>query len=444
MDQLKILKKNILRDTGVILKIIRDGSILKPIESDNPSENYYAIGIRNSFGITVDPITGKLWDTENGPWEYDEINLISPKFNSGWQEIMGIATESQIEQLPKYENFVYSNPEFSWQKTTAPTSLVFFNSDQFLDNGNNLLVADCINGNLYEFTLNENRTEFIFKNPGLQDKVFNNIDSMREIIFGTGFGCISDLEFGPDGFLYIVSVSDGAIYRITPETKIKENADKIKPFADLTYKDLRLEKLFNADLRFANLSKSDLTGANLSKSNMLNAEFNQSILKDSDLSNANLKHAIFEKANLENTNFKKSDLLGTYFGYANLKRANLENAEIKSSNFTFSDLSYGNLKNVDFRASDLSHVNFSYANLTNADVSHSDLSYTDFSNADLRGLYYYNTDVTGAITNEDTLVDGCFGQDLWNRGLSTIYRKLIQNEDIFSNIIKSTIPIFCI
>ena len=433
-----------LRDTGIILKVVKDGSILIPSESENPIEHYYAIGIRNSFGITIDPITGKMWNTENGPWEFDEINLVNPKFNSGWEKIMGIATESQIEKLPKFENFVYSNPEFSWQKTIAPTALVFFESDQFLENKNNLLVADCINGNLYEFLLNENRTEFIFQSIGLQDKMLNNIDSMREIIFGTGFGCISDLEFGPDGFLYIVSVTDGTIYRIIPEIKIEEKTNEIKPFVDLTFKNLTLRELSNADLRFGNLSNSDLTGANLSKANMLNVEFNKSILKNVDMSKANLKHAIFKNADLEGINLEKAQLLGTYFGYANLKDANLKDAQIKSSNFTFSNLSHVNLENADLRASDLSHINFSYANLKNADLSHSDLSYSDFSNADLRGLYYYNTNVIGIITNDETLVDGCFGQDLWNRGLSMIYRSINQNEDIFSNIIKSVIPFFCV
>jgi glucose/arabinose dehydrogenase len=51
---------------------------------------YYAYGIRNSFGIDFDPVTGKLWDTENGPTFGDEINLVNPGFNSGWSRVMGI------------------------------------------------------------------------------------------------------------------------------------------------------------------------------------------------------------------------------------------------------------------------------------------------------------------------------------------------------------------
>ena len=54
-----------------------------------PKGDYAAIGIRNSFGLAVDPKTGFLWDTENGPDVFDEINLIENKFNSGWAKIQG-------------------------------------------------------------------------------------------------------------------------------------------------------------------------------------------------------------------------------------------------------------------------------------------------------------------------------------------------------------------
>ena len=39
-----------------------DTSVIMPID---PPGSYYAIGIRNSYGLSFDPITGFLWDTEN-------------------------------------------------------------------------------------------------------------------------------------------------------------------------------------------------------------------------------------------------------------------------------------------------------------------------------------------------------------------------------------------
>ena len=84
-------------DTSVILRV-------------DPPGPYKAIGIRNSFGLAIDPVTGNLWATENGDDDFDEINLIPEKFNSGWRKIMGPATESEISSLPGYEDYVYKDP----------------------------------------------------------------------------------------------------------------------------------------------------------------------------------------------------------------------------------------------------------------------------------------------------------------------------------------------
>ena len=72
-------KRNLSYETGSIFKIDTE---------NNNSVELFAMGIRNSFGLAIDPITGNLWETENGSYENDEINLIQPKFNGGWNKIM--------------------------------------------------------------------------------------------------------------------------------------------------------------------------------------------------------------------------------------------------------------------------------------------------------------------------------------------------------------------
>ena len=76
--------------TGGILRITQDGEpVIDPntgdhiLGSDYPLNLYYAYGIRNSFGIDFDPVSGYLWDSENGPGHSDEINRVEPGFNSG-------------------------------------------------------------------------------------------------------------------------------------------------------------------------------------------------------------------------------------------------------------------------------------------------------------------------------------------------------------------------
>ena len=79
-----------------ILSITQDGQPVPNgsiIGDQYPLNLYYAYGIRNSFGMDFDPVTGNLWDTENGPNYGDEINLVEPGFNSGWNKVQGIWEE---------------------------------------------------------------------------------------------------------------------------------------------------------------------------------------------------------------------------------------------------------------------------------------------------------------------------------------------------------------
>jgi hypothetical protein len=89
---------------------------------------------------------------------------------------------------------------------------------------NSLFVGDCNNGHLYKFELNQNRDGFVFSNPDLQDNLVNENDSTDEIMLGTGFRCITDIEIGPDGFLYLVSHGERVIYRILPIEAAAENS----------------------------------------------------------------------------------------------------------------------------------------------------------------------------------------------------------------------------
>ena len=188
-----------------------------------PPGPYYAMGIRNSFGLTTDPVTGAIWDTENGVTCCDEINIVPPKFNSGWNVVMGPANSTQLAMLPKYQDYVYHDPQFTWERGVAPTGIAFPNSEAFAKYKNSVFVGDFNNGNLYGFELNATRTGFVFNSTQLKDDVAKIGDSMNEITFGKGFGPITDVKFGPDGLLYIVSYTQGTIYRIVPSSMTNEN-----------------------------------------------------------------------------------------------------------------------------------------------------------------------------------------------------------------------------
>jgi aldose sugar dehydrogenase len=208
-------------DTGVIFRINDDGSA----PSDNPFfdqggnvAKYFAYGIRNSFGLAFDSVTGKLWDTENGPANYDEINLVEPGFNSGWMRIMGPSSRDAqgTSDLVVFSGSHYADPKFSWFSTVGPTGIIFMNGASLgVDYQNNAFVGDINNGNLYRFRLNPTRDGFVFTNPNLGDLVADNNTELQELILGTGFSGITDLKIGPDGLLYVLSFSLGKIFVIS-------------------------------------------------------------------------------------------------------------------------------------------------------------------------------------------------------------------------------------
>lgn len=217
-----------------ILRITLDGEPVPNggiIGDEFPLNLYYAYGVRNSFGISFDPITGNLWDTENGPGENDEINLVEPGFNSGWIQVQGMSSILNNNEFnPENENGEdsssdglvdfdgkgkYSDPEFVWSVTLGPTALIFLHSDKLGQQyQNDIFVGSIVTGNIYHFDLNQDRTQLVLTGE-LEDKIAETRETgEQDIIFGEGFAGISDLEVGPDGNLYVVSLGQGKIFRV--------------------------------------------------------------------------------------------------------------------------------------------------------------------------------------------------------------------------------------
>jgi hypothetical protein len=204
--------------TSGVLRVGKNGQVPPSIiGSGTFGKYYYAYGIRNSFGLAFDPATDKLWDTENGPAFGDEINLVEPGFNSGWRDVQGMASPENLTGLVLYNSRShYSNPEFSWNDTVGPTALDFLNSSKLGQQyQNDMFVGDINNGTLYRFELNGNRTGLDLSGD-LADMVADTPQESKGVTFGTGFGGITDIKTSPDGYLYVLSFVEGAIFRIAP------------------------------------------------------------------------------------------------------------------------------------------------------------------------------------------------------------------------------------
>ena len=423
-----------------------DTSVIMPID---PPGSYYAIGIRNSYGLSFDPITGFLWDTENGHEAFDEINLVRKNFNSGWDQIQGPSSDNQ-KNIFSLEEFEYSDPEFSWEKPVGVTSIHFIQSPLFQEYHNSVFVGDFNNGILNKFILNENRDGFLFQDDMLDDLVFNVNDKLSETIFGTGFGGITDIKEGPDGLIYVVSIGYEKIYRIIPSsqnTQLQIDCnDEISPgknFSgcnltnlnlsnlDLSFVDLSYANLENTNLMGASLVNATLVGSNLSNTKIINTDFSNanldsalmaeltitdskfmgaslksvdsedSIFTDTDFSNANLERAIFSGSDFSNTNLQNTYLVGADFSqtkmhlvnmedsvlnYVNFKNANLESSNLKNTIIYKADFHNAKLKNITMIGSDNYETNFHDTNLNDVDFGSSRLANVNFNGAYMSGV----------------------------------------------------------
>ena len=252
--------------TGVILRLNDDGST----PADNPFFNVttnltgeaaanikkvFAYGVRNSFGMDFDPLSGALWTQENGDDAFDEINRVIPGFNGGWIQTMGpvsridefksiemtygagnlqqirwppsnIAATPQeaVARMYMLPGAQYVDPEFSWKYAVAPSPIGFvkgrglgpqFEGDLFVGASRTTL----LNGFLFRFKLTTDRQHFSFSDPRLADRVADNVDKFDQtesesLVVGRDFGVTTDIQTGPNGNLFVVSLSNGAVYEI--------------------------------------------------------------------------------------------------------------------------------------------------------------------------------------------------------------------------------------
>ena len=119
----------------------------------------------------------------------------------------------------------YSDPEFSWKFEVAPAGVGFlhrralgpqYRNDMFVGAARTFL-AD---GFLWHFNLTGNRRKIAVDDPRLEDRVADNnhkfdITESESLLFGRGFGIATDVETGPNGNLFVVSLTAGAIYEIS-------------------------------------------------------------------------------------------------------------------------------------------------------------------------------------------------------------------------------------
>lgn len=209
-------------EVAVILRLNRDGTV----PSDNPFvhqpgwEYIFGYGVRNSFGLAIDPVSCYVWNTENGTGAgFEELNLYPPGGNGGWNRVIGI-TDPNPPQLFMIPGATYVNPKLQYHG--VPTALVFQPCPVLgAANWNRMFLGFFVapagsNDNVWRLTLNAERDAPVVQSPDLQDSVVGLSDNVSEFGFVRTLPWIVDMEIGPDGFLYILRFASPSVYRIRP------------------------------------------------------------------------------------------------------------------------------------------------------------------------------------------------------------------------------------
>ncbi|WP_350284224.1 PQQ-dependent sugar dehydrogenase [uncultured Croceitalea sp.] len=200
------IAQNVSDPRGKIFRFNDDGSI----PEDNPDfgkdavPGLYAIGLRNSQGIAVQPETNVLWFTEHGTIQGDEINRLESGANYGWPASTTGRLRSKDYEPPKISQDELTAPTWFWPHTVAPTGLCFYTGDEFPHWKNNLIVPGLSRGSLWRFQI-EGVTIKSAEELFIDDRVRSR--KVRQ---------------SPDGKLYMLTdEEDGKIIRIKPINNLK-------------------------------------------------------------------------------------------------------------------------------------------------------------------------------------------------------------------------------
>ena len=149
------LSQDVTDPRGKVIRINPDGSIPddNPDFGPNAIKGLYATGIRASQGLAIDPGTGKIWFSEHGTIQGDELNILTAGANYGWPHHTSGGYRSKDYNPPVIPGTTFTDPVHFWEQTVAPTGLTFYSGREFPQWNGNLIVPGLSKGSLWRMVI---------------------------------------------------------------------------------------------------------------------------------------------------------------------------------------------------------------------------------------------------------------------------------------------------
>jgi glucose/arabinose dehydrogenase len=196
---------------GKVLRINADGSIPADnpfVDEDGALPEIFTLGHRNTLGLAVHPVTGAVWQNENGPNGGDEVNLLEAGGNYGWPLVSLGRTYTGPWQTPDAgpHHLDFIAPVVYWTPAIAVSGMTWYTGDALPKWTGDLFVGGLRYGEM-------------FGTGQLSRILFNqDFDELRrEALLEDLHQRIRDVRQGPDGLLYVITdETRGAVLRIAP------------------------------------------------------------------------------------------------------------------------------------------------------------------------------------------------------------------------------------
>ena len=193
---------------GKVLRLNDDGTVPDDnpfVKHDDHRPEIYSFGHRNTLGLILHPVTGEIWQHENGPNGGDEINIVLAGRNYGWP-VVSFGRDYSGARLYEPTRDGMETPLVVWLPAIAAAGMAVYTGDQFPAWKGNVFVGSLREGGI----------------PGtghLERIVFNEKteELRRETMLTELRQRIREVRQGPDGLLYVLTdADDGALLKIEP------------------------------------------------------------------------------------------------------------------------------------------------------------------------------------------------------------------------------------